>query len=89
MSGYRYEKHRELPVHILGKDFICREPSYEEQADYEGFLRSKDLQDDVAGYTLDFMEKLGVPKEYSKKLPLVEVLSLLSYLRGSDLDKKK
>lgn len=89
MSGYRYEKHKVKSVHILGKDFDCREPLFEEQAEYERLLKSKDYEEKAGEHILSFIEKLGVPQEYSKQLPLSEVFSLLAYLRGGDLDKKK
>lgn len=89
MSGFRYEKPKVKEVHILGKDYVCREPGLQEQVDYERRLKAHNESDDVTEIILDFIEKLGVPKEATRVLPLSEVLNLLAYIRGGDLDKKK
>lgn len=87
MSGFRFDKSEDKPVHISGKDFIAREPSLDEQIQYERAVKSAE-SGMVIEVVLDYLDSLGVEKEYVKKMPQAKIMDLLAYI-SSPLDKKK
>lgn len=88
MSEFRYDKPVVKKVHILGNSYECREPSLEEQQQYEKNLKEVSTSD-AAQVIYDHLELLGIPQETSKKLPQSQILKLLKWFSLEEDDSKK
>ena len=86
MSGFRYESESKKSVHILGKDYDVKEPTLEDQINYEKNLESAGSQG-AAEVMFKYIESLGLPREACLKMPRHKIFELLTYLASSD--KKK
>ena len=88
MAEFRYDKPVVKKVHILGKDYECREPSLEEQHQYEKNLKEVETSE-AAQVIYNHLELLGIPQEASKKLPQSQILKLLRWFSLEEDDSKK
>jgi hypothetical protein len=82
-----FEKPLTEEMHLFGKDFIVKLPSICEQSDYEKLVRECKDDSEVVEVILDYLDSLGIEKEYAKKLHRTQMQTVMSRLTGQD--KKK
>ena len=73
-----------IPVKFQGKEYSLRFPTYEESFQYEEDLKNcgEDTKQ-INKVLFDYLEKLGLPSDMTKKLELGHLKKIIEFVSGS------